>query len=116
MSIENYFEVPEGARTIFIDGIVGELPRSVRESSKERAIKIVDKYEGQDINALSILAYAAERGRFDEFAEKLEEHHQKNLCYVLPEARSGTPVLRGAARAAIFFVDCYKSMKIEPYK
>lgn len=72
MSIDTCFIVPENVRSAFIDeNIVGKLPENVREGAKIRATKIVTNYVGQDLNALSVLAYAAERGRFDEFAEKL---------------------------------------------
>jgi len=85
---EEDFLIEEGVRTPYIDeNIVGKLPEDVRESAKERVIKIVNNYAGQDLNALSVLSYAAERGRFDEFAGKLEGHHQENLQFVHPKAR-----------------------------
>jgi predicted unusual protein kinase regulating ubiquinone biosynthesis (AarF/ABC1/UbiB family) len=114
MSIDTCFMVPEEARTAFIDkNIVGRLPEDIRESAKSRATKIVTDYVGQDLNALSVLAYAAERGRFGEFAGKLEEHYQESLQYVHPEARRIAQI-PGAVRAERFFLDCYKSMGIEP--
>lgn len=114
MSIDTYFMISEEERIAFIDkNIVEKLPEDVREGVKIRATKIVTDYIGQDVNALSVLAYAAERGRFDEFARKLEGHYQENLQYVHPEARRIGQV-PGAVRAEIFFLDCYKSMEIEP--
>ena len=114
MNLDTCFIVEEEARTAFVDdNIVGKLPAAIRKSAKERSTKIVNDYVGQDLNALSVLAYAAERGRFDEFAEKLERHYQKNLNYVHPEARkiASHP---GAVRAEEFFLDCYKAMGIKP--
>ena len=114
MSIDTLFIVPEEVRTTFIDEkIVGKLPKEVRESAKTRATQIVNNYVGQDINALSVLSYAAERGKFDEFAEKLEKHYQENLLFVHPEARRIAKV-PGSVRAERFFLECYISMGIEP--
>jgi predicted unusual protein kinase regulating ubiquinone biosynthesis (AarF/ABC1/UbiB family) len=114
MSLDTCFIVPEEARTAFIDdNIVGKLPEDSRESAKDKAIRIVNDYVGQDLNALSVLAYATERGRFDEFVEKLEGHYQESLQYVHPEARRIARV-PGAVRAEAFFLNCYKSMGIEP--
>jgi len=48
-----------------------------------------------------------------EFAKKLEGHYQESLQYVHPEARRIARV-PGAVRAEAFFLDCYKSMGIEP--
>ena len=70
-------------------------------------------YEGQDLNALSVLAYAAERGRFDEFLEKLEKHYEESLGYVHPEARRVAQI-PGAVRAENFFIKCYESLGIKP--
>ena len=62
MSLDTRFMVSEEARTAFIDdNIIGKLPEDSRESAKDRATKIVNLYAGQDLNALSVLAYAAER-------------------------------------------------------
>ena len=114
MSIDTCFIVPEEARIAFIDdNIIGKLPEDSRESAKDRATKIVNDYVGQDLNALSVLAYASERGRFDEFAERLEGHYQESLQYVHPEARRIAQV-PGAVRAEAFFLDCYNSIGIEP--
>ena len=115
MSIDTCFMIPEEVRTTFIEHIVGKLPEEVRESAKSRATKIVTDYVGQDENALSVLAYAAEQGRFDEFAKKLEEHYQENLQFVHPEARMNTQ-FPGVVRAERFFLECYESMGIEPQK
>ena len=114
MNLDTCFIVEEEARTAFVDdNIVGKLPAAVRKSAKERSTKIVNDYVGQDLNALSVLAYAAERGRFDEFAEKLERYYQKNLNYVHPEARKIASHPE-AVRAEEFFLDCYKAMGIKP--
>ncbi len=114
MSLDKYFMIPKEKRTAFIDdNIVGRLPEVYRESAKERATRIVNDYVGQDMNALSVLVYAVERGRFDEFADKLEEHYNESLKYIHPKIRR-LSVVPGARRAEAFFIDCYESMGIEP--
>ncbi len=114
MSLEASFLVSEKKRTTFIDNkIIGKLPKDSRENAKKRAAKIVTDYVGQDINALSVLAYAAEQGKFEEFAQKLEQHYQDNLQDVHPEARNNARI-PGAVRTEKFFSDCYKSLGIEP--
>ncbi len=113
MSSDISFLVKEEKRINFIDqDIIAKLPENVRESAKTRATKIVNAYVGQDVNALSVLAYAAECGRFEEFAEKLENHYQESLAYVRPDMRKRSDLFPGAFRAEMFFVDCYRSMGI----
>jgi hypothetical protein len=114
MSIEDCFEVKEKIRNEFMEeNIVGLLPEEIRESSRQRAQKIINNYVGVDRDAISILAYAAERNRFDEFAEKLEKHYKDSLEYVHPEARR-IKQIPGAVRACVFFIDCYKELGIKP--
>ena len=116
MSIDTCFQVPKEARTTFIEkNIAGKLSLAVRDSAIQRATKIVNNYVGLDLNALSVLAYAAERGKFDEFANKLEEHYKSSLTYVHPEARRVAQI-PGAFRAELFFLECYKDMGIKPSK
>jgi len=112
----NVYEVNEEGRETFIDdGIVSLLPENDRDNARVRATNIVRNYVGRDTDALSVLAYAAERGRFDEFAELLEAHYEESLSRVHPEARKvlGVP---GATRATQFFLNCYQSLGIEPEK
>ncbi|HJX05537.1 MAG TPA: hypothetical protein VJ461_02420 [Candidatus Nanoarchaeia archaeon] len=114
MSLDEFFEVTEEGRITFIEkNILGKLPEDIRESVKPRVLKIVNDYVGRDGDALSVLAYAAERGRFEEFAKKLEENYKENLCYVHPEARRILE-LGGAFRTEQFILDCYKEMDIKP--
>ena len=114
MGVEECFEVKKEARTVFIDNnIVARLPKNIREAAKQRATEIVDAYVGQDVNALSVLAYAAERGKFDEFAAKLEAHYSESLKYVHPEARKIAQI-PGAVRAERFFLECYQALGIKP--
>jgi len=114
MSLDEFFEIAEENRVAFIEeNILGKLPEDIRESVKPRVLKIVNDYVGRDLDALSILAYAAERGMFEEFAKKLEENYKENLCYVHPEARRIIE-LGGTFRTEHFILDCYKEMGIKP--
>ena len=81
------YQVPEEARTTFIEkNILGKLPVIERESAEPRATSIVESYVGADMDALSILSYAADQDRFDEFAEKLEQHYKDNLKSALEDS------------------------------
>jgi len=114
MGVEEYFQVDEESRTIFIEcSIVAKLPGDTRDSTKQRATQIVDNYVGRDRDALSVLAYAAERGEFEEYATKLEAHHKKSLQFVHPEARASKQV-PGVDRADVFLLECYKKMGVQP--
>ena len=113
MSGDLYFELSEDYRTRFIDSrIVEKLPRDSRQSAKERATSIVDIYVGRDSDALSILSYAAERGRFDEFAGKLEQQLRENLGFVDPEIRRFAEI-PDVGKAQVFFLQCYEELGIQ---
>lgn len=113
MGVESCFQIVESNRIEFIEkNIVGNLPENSRDTTRQRATKITNDFEGVDIDALSILAYAAKRGKFDEYAGKLEEHFEENLQYIHPKARRLAKV-PGAIRTNNFFVGCYKEMGIE---
>ncbi len=114
MGIASCFEVKEEARTTFIEkSIIEKLPDEKRDSARQKINDIVNNYEGQDVNALSTLAYAAEKNRFDEFTGKLETHYNESLQFVHPEARKLQQV-PGALRAEYFFMRCYKELGIKP--
>lgn len=116
MSTGTCFEIAEEQRAAFIDNnIIANLHEDDKEAARERTKRIVNNYEGRDVDALSVLAYAAEQGRFDEFAGKLEEHYRDSLEYVHPNARKVARI-PGAVRAEVFFTDCYIELDIEPRK
>ena len=114
MGLDACFEIELVLRDRFIsDNVVAHLPEAERTEARRRAMAIVSNFVGTDRDALSILGYAAERGRFDEFAGKLEEHYGSSLSYVHPDARR-LAVIPGAVRAAQFFLRCYEEMGIQP--
>lgn len=114
MSLTECFEIDPVAREQFIEkNVVARLPETERAEAKRRATTIVSNFIGADMDALSILGYATERGRFGEFADKLEKHYDWNLKYVHPEARR-IAAIPGAIRATQFFLKCYEEMSIQP--
>jgi hypothetical protein len=114
MSLDTCFEIEEKNRITIIDkNIVSKLPEEEKEDAKTRAIDIINNYVGRDVDAISVLMYAAEKGRFKEYAEKLEKHYQESLQFVHPEARR-VGQMPGSVRAEMFFLDCYKEMGIKP--
>ena len=114
MSLDTYFVIPEKVRTDFIDdNVIKKLLKDSRQSAKKRVIKIVNNYAGQDLSALCVLSYAAEQGRFEEFAEKLERYYKENLKYIPPEARRIAQFTE-AFQSEVFFLKCYKILGIEP--
>lgn len=113
MSVDTFFQIALNHRIDFIDNkILAHFPENDRPAARERAIDVVNRYEGRDADALSILKYAAERGRFEEFAGKMEAYCAKELGFVHPEARrvAGVP---GAHKAEEFLISCYKDLGIE---
>ncbi len=114
MSLDDQFETKKTSRELFIaTNIVGKLPKETQDAAKEKTHAILNSYAGRDIDALSVLGYAAEQNKFDEFVKKLESHHETNLRYVHPGARRILTV-PGAQRAELFFLNCYKELGIEP--
>lgn len=105
----SYFQVPEEARTEFVgEKILGRFSITEREVIEPRVTEIVNNYAGRDVDALSILSYASEQDRLDEFAEKLEEYYEKDFGYKHPETRCiPTP------KTEIFFIGCYEALGIE---
>jgi len=114
MNKDEISQVLEEGRKHFIEeSILSRLPEDQRDSANQRATKIINDYLGREVDTLSVLAYAAEQGRFEEFATKLEGHYKENLQYVHPSARR-LGSIPGARRAEVFFLDCYQALKIKP--
>ena len=113
MAIEDIFQIPENAREKFIDSnIIGKLPDVDKATVIKQVTEIVIDYDGWDMDAIAVLAYAAERGKFSEYLAKLKMHYSDSLCYVPPEARRIAQVA-GAIRAEQFFLKCYTELGIK---
>jgi len=119
MSVDDCFLVPEDKRKAFISkNIVSKLNLSTddeRKAKEEQVAELVNQYMGQDVNALSLLAYAAERGKLDEYTAKMKKHYDDSLQFVHPEARRLQRV-PGAVLAEQFFLNCYTELGIKPSK
>ena len=64
-----------------IEGVVSGLVKLFPEEEKarvgEEARYLLSLYQGQEINTIGVLYGAAEKQRFDEFARKLKDYHEK---------------------------------------
>ena len=113
MSLDECFEIGSVAREGWIKEFVAKLPDGERAEGMRRASTIATNYVCTYMDALSIMSYAAEIGRFNEFAGKLEQHYKESLQYVHPQARR-VVIIPGAVRATQFFLNCYNEMGIQP--
>jgi hypothetical protein len=107
-------QIKERVRRKFIkDNILSYMAPENINTTKDRIEEIISAYTGQDRNALSILSYAAEKGRFDEFAERLENYSRLTRSFIHPELR-GNQSLNQNPKAEEFFLDCYLALGIKP--
>lgn len=97
------------------DLVLPRISENYRAGLEPRVRRIVDGFEGREADAISVLMYAAERGRTDEFLKKLEGHYEDSLQYVHPEARRD-PRIPGALRAEAFIFGCYQEMGVQPQR
>lgn len=93
--------------------VLSKIPEEDRESVGKRVNTLLQDYNGREVDVLSIMAYAAEKDRVDEYISKLSEFYKKDLQFVHPEARRNGHV-PGALRAEQFVLGCYKEMNIKP--
>ena len=113
MALEDCFEIGTEVRERFITGnILTKVPEEEREGVGVRTRTIVENYVGLDIDVLSILTYAVERGVFDTYAQKLEKHYEESLAFVHPEGRRSQEI-PGAFRAHQFFLRCYEELGVK---
>ncbi|MDE1970373.1 MAG: hypothetical protein KGI50_02225 [Patescibacteria group bacterium] len=82
------FELAQRDREAVIMEILAFLPPEKREEAQKLAQRVTNCFEAQDANALSVLYRAAEKGRFDEYAQKLQEYHEKEGKNVPVDTRS----------------------------
>jgi len=105
------FEISEKDREDFIaKHIVGKFSGA----STERVRQIAINYEGRDMDALNVLAYAVEKGKFEEYAGRLEKYFREDLQFIYHEGRRLVKV-PGAMRAEKFFMDCFEELGVKPH-
>jgi hypothetical protein len=111
---DKVFLVPEERRKRFIEeNIVALFPEAERAAIRERVETVVNNYRGQDLNAMSVIKYALDKGRMEEFLGKLQKNFEDYLQYVHPEARRNFSV-RGSVTTENFFLQCYKELGVTP--
>jgi hypothetical protein len=71
-----------------IDDLVEMLPQERRPECSQTLDNLANMYEGQDLNTMGIMWWAAKRDRFDEYATKLTEYHEEKAQHIPPEQRS----------------------------
>ncbi len=106
-------EIGNSGLALALDEISKHMPKEKIDEARKRAKAIIIEYSGQDMYAASVLVYAAERGKFDEYARRMEKNFEDDFSYVSPEAR-GKPGIPGADRTNKFMIGLFKEMGIKP--
>jgi hypothetical protein len=106
----DYFIVSEEKRNSFIEKDILGLLDGNGAGIESRIYELVRLYEGQDLNALSVLAYAANNGVLTDYVNKLTDYYKKQVQFVHPSAR----VIHSKIES--FFLTCYKELNIKPAK
>jgi hypothetical protein len=77
------WKVTEGVRKEFVEkNIVKHLTSPERVKVEPKLNEVIVKYKDLDeveVNALSLMAYAAEKGRLSEFLARLDNQFENNL-------------------------------------
>jgi hypothetical protein len=119
MDLEKHFQVPAQIRAEFIDDVISRLPQNQRDFSepqlKQQVEQLVADYCGVEMDALSILYYAAPTGKFEEYALKLKKQHKEDLSYVpISGGMRGNLAIPAVSRTHAFFMACYKELGVKP--
>ena len=114
MASDGHFQITAEGRKEIIEDIANLLSPEIRISAERKITELVNDWEGWDGDAMAILQYSAERGRFQEFFDRLVEQHKNGLSY-LPKSyrRAEVPEV---ARTYSFVMGCYKELGIKPQK
>lgn len=111
MPIEACFDIEEQERLGIIEKeIIPNLPEAEREAARQRVIKIITDYQGRDTEAIGILISAAQEGRFNEFAQKLERNYTESRLELLPPRLRRVTTLHGAMELERFLLACYDAL------
>jgi len=89
------FQIPKDKRNEYIDYLIELSPEETNLTTrmKNKIICLMNKYKGFDIGAFSVLAYASELNKLNEFVEKLEGYNHNNF-----------------KETDNFFIQCYKEL------
>jgi len=114
------WKVTEGVRKEFVEkNIVKHLTSPERVKVEPKLNEVIVKYKDLDeveVNALSLMAYAAEKGRLSEFLARLDNQFENNLKFRHPELRGQFGITNsfGVDEVHLFFEVCYGSLGIKP--
>jgi hypothetical protein len=103
MGVESLFEVDDNTRAAEIEIMICRFPHSMKKELTELANHVVNEYAGRDADAVSVLKLASQKGRFAEYAQKLEGYYRRTLQRVKPEDRHGPKINE-------FFSQCYADL------
>ncbi len=82
------YKLPEKAQKDFIKTVCDLLHQKDREQAKSKLEELTRKYDGQEINTLSVMYWAAKRDKFDEYVTKLEDRYESDGKDITPHERS----------------------------
>ena len=86
-----------------LEGTVSKFP----ETRQERVRRIGEQYAGRQLDAISILLYAEERGKFDDYAKRLESK-PKDFEFIHPE------LMMARTDVTAFFMRLYADLGVAP--
>lgn len=86
-----------------LEGVVSKFP----EELQDRARRIVEQYSGRQLDAMSILLYAKENGKFDDYAGRLESKLKDFGC-IHPD------LMMARTDVSAFFMRLYADLGVAP--
>ena len=116
-----YVEAQEGIRLYLLPNVpidAGEIPTEkgfdlegavskFPETRQEKVRRIGEQYAGRQLDAISILLYAEERGKFDDYARRLESK-PKDFEFIHPE------LMMARTDVTAFFTRLYADLGVAP--
>jgi len=114
---DKHWQVPPAERKDFIlNNILAHLPFERRFDAKGRAYAIAQGYWGRDLEALSILSWAARDGHetLDDYCKKLDEHWNASCLYEIEVRYRCDSRKPQVAQTDVFFAICYRDLKMPP--
>jgi len=116
-----YVEAQEGIRLYLLPNVpidAGEIPTEkgfdlegavskFPETRQEKVRRIGEQYAGRQLDAISILLYAEERGKFDDYARRLESK-PKDFEFIHPE------LMMARTDVTAFFMRLYADLGVAP--
>lgn len=80
-------QIPLEQRKEILDEMVLLVPSEKRQQVLKVTNELADLYEGQDANTIGVLWRAAQKGKFDEYAQKVREYYNTEGKNVAVELR-----------------------------